>query len=94
MTIWRRAAKRDTAESAIVKALEAAGCRVWRLSKPFDLLVGRCGRFVVLEVKTGKRLRKDQAHQTAELVECRLSGLPVYVVRTPEDALQAVGAKR
>ena len=92
MTIWRRAAKRDTAEAGIVSALEAAGCRVWRLSQPLDLLCGYRGRFVVLECKTGTRKRKDQPKQDATIAECQRNGLPVYVVRTPEDALQAIGA--
>lgn len=93
MTIWRRAAKRDSVEAEIVAALEAAGARVWRLSQPFDLLVGRAGRFVVLECKSGKRVRKDQAKQTAELADCQRKGLPVYLVRTVDDALQAIGAR-
>ena len=92
MTIWRRAARRDTSEPEIVQALEAAGARVWRLSQPLDLLVGFHGRFLLLECKTGKRKRKDQPVQDATLAECHHKGLPVYVVRTPEDALQAIGA--
>ncbi len=94
MSLIRRAAKRDLTEPAIVAALEAAGAKVWRLSQPLDLLVGRGGRFVLLECKTGKRVRKDQPAQDATLADCHRRGLPVYVVRTPEDALQAIGATR
>lgn len=46
MSLYRRAAKRDLTEPAIVAALEAAGAKVWRLSQPLDLLVGRGGRTV------------------------------------------------
>ena len=94
MTIWRKDAKRDAVEPVIVEALRAAGVRIWRLSKPFDLLCGIGGRFVILEVKSQKRLRRDQAHQTAEIHECQQAGLPVYIVRSVDDALQAVGLKR
>lgn len=92
MSIWRRATKRDKSEPAIVDALRKAGARVYRLNKPFDLLCGVGGRWVVLECKTGTRTRKDQRGQTDDLKACQAGGLPAYVVRTPEDALQAIGA--
>lgn len=96
MTVWRRAAKRDANEAGIVEALEAAGAKVWRLSLPLDLLVGLHGRFVLLEVKReGERKpRADRAAQTETIAECQRKGLPCYVVRTPEEALQAIGAIR
>ena len=96
MTIFRRAAKRDANEKGIVEALEAAGAKVWRLSLPLDLLVGLHGRFVLLEVKREgeKKPRKDRATQTETIAECQRKGLPVYVVRAPEEALQAIGAIR
>jgi hypothetical protein len=45
-----------------------------------------------LECKSGKRAPTDE--QADELRACQAGGLPVYVVRTPEDALQAVGLIR
>ena len=90
MSLSRYAKKRDVSEPTIIEALRAAGARVWQLDRPFDLLVGIRGRFVVLECKTGKRKATDQ--QEAELHACLAGGLPVYVVRTPDDALQAIGA--
>ena len=92
MSLARFAKKRDSAEPAIVQALEAAGCKVWKLDRPFDLLCGIRGRFVVLEVKSTARLRKDQQKQTDALAAAQAGGLPVYRVQTPEDALQAIGA--
>lgn len=95
MTIWRRDAKRDTVEPAIVEALQRAGAKVWRLSLPLDLLVGHRGRFVLLEVKSNTRKPdKRQQVQTDTIAECQTGGLPVYLVRTPEEALRAVGAVR
>jgi hypothetical protein len=90
MSLSRYAKKRDVSEPVIVQALRSAGARVWQLDRPFDLLVGLRGRFVVLECKTGKRKATDA--QVAELDACKAGGLPVYVVRTPEEALQAVAA--
>jgi hypothetical protein len=40
MSLWRKDAKRDENEPDIVRLLELVGARVWRLPKPFDLLVG------------------------------------------------------
>lgn len=91
MSLHRRAAKRDAIEPEIIQALRSAGCRVWQLARPFDLLCGRSGRFTVLEVKSGRRGRLTSAQET-DLD--RAEGLPVYVVRSVEDALQAVGAVR
>jgi hypothetical protein len=53
----RRAAKRDTAEPAIVEALERAGWTVKRVSGHDlpDLFCSRKNYVVAAEVKTGKR---------------------------------------
>ena len=53
MSVHRRAARRDSNEIEIVRALEAAGASVTYLSTPGvpDLLVGYQGRTHLLEVK-------------------------------------------
>lgn len=93
MSLARYAKKRDAAEPAIVDALEARNWLVEKLDRPCDLLVWKDGRgFHTLEVKTGrgKNLRvirdKRQKAQTDFLI---LTGTPI--VRTPEEALRAVG---
>lgn len=93
MTLARYAKKRDLAERPIIDALEAAGWFVWQLDRPCDLLCYHTAKgFRALEVKTGrgKSLRvihdKRQKAQTDFLI---LTGTPV--VRTPEEALRAVG---
>ena len=91
VSLSRFAKKRDTSEPEIVQALRKAGARVWQLDRPFDLLVGLSGRFTVLEVKSGKAKPTDA--QADQIRACQAGGLPVYVVRTPEEALQAIGAK-
>jgi len=93
MSLLRYAKKRDLVEPGIVKALRAVGAKNWPLDRPFDQLVGYRGRFVVLEIKSGKRDRKDQQHQTDELLAAQSMGLPVYRVTTPTEALIAIGAR-
>ena len=88
MSLSRYAKKRDLVEPEIVEALKGFGAKVWKLDKPYDLLVGFHGRFVVLECKSGKaRLTPEQAE---ELDACKAGGLPVYVVRSVDEALRAV----
>jgi hypothetical protein len=81
-----RAQKRDIAEPAIVEALQAIGAKVYR-DLPVDLLVYYRGRFHCLEVKTpglGAH-RKERKRQLAFLAD---TASPI--VKTPEEALQAV----
>lgn len=96
MTIKRWSTRKDTAQKDIVAALEQAGCEVWVVERPWDLLVRRhCwmpGWVMGLEVKTpqanGKaRKRTDQADQ-AETIQ--RAGVPI--VTTSMEALRAVGA--
>lgn len=81
--------KRDGNEPAIVKALEAIGARVQRVSaKGFcDLVVYYGGVVLLLEVKNPKGRNKDTAAQ----VEHRQDGWPVVIVRNEDDALRACG---
>lgn len=83
-------AKADANQSEIVGTLRAAGCTVQHLHTVGrgvpDLLVSRHGNMYLLEVKTPKgRLTKCER----EWIEAW--DAPVYVVRTVEEALQAVG---
>jgi hypothetical protein len=92
VSLWRKDARRDSNEGEIVDALELVGARVWKLDKPFDLLCHWSGRLTLLEVKTPKgKLTRDQLR---ELDRCHADGVPVAVVRTVSDALQAIGAVR
>ena len=90
MSLHRRAARRDKNESEIVAALVKAGATVVPLSAAGcpDLLCGFRGSTFLLEVKAEKgRLTPDQLawHKAWE-------GYPVKVVRSVDDALQAIGA--
>ena len=81
----RRAAKRDASEAAIVDALRAVGATVVRTDW-CDLTVGFRGRNFALECKTGKgKLTRSQT----DLL--RTWAGHYDIVRTPEDALAAIG---
>lgn len=87
MSIKRFAAKRDRSEAAIIDALTRVGAHVLPLDT-FDLLVLYRGRLHMLECKTGKgRLTVGQQ----ALMDF---GWPLEIVRTPEQALQAIGVHR
>lgn len=93
----RRAAKIDANQTAIVKALRAVGCSVTHLSGVGsgcpDLLVGRFGRNLLLEVKDGSKPPSAQAlTEDQKLWHAAWRG-QVFVVRTVDEALAAVGAK-
>lgn len=85
------AAKTDANQAEIVAALRKAGATVTitaRLGNGFpDLVVGRNGATYLLEVKKpGAKLTPDEAR-----FFCEWAG-HCTVVRSPEEALQAVGA--
>ena len=81
-------AKRDINEPEIVAALEAIGCKVFRLDQPLDLLVGYRGKNWLIEVKTEK----------GYLTKSQKKFLPEWrgqlaVVRTPEQAISVVSGE-
>ncbi len=92
----RRAANVDGNHTRIVEALRKAGCTVQSLAQLGDgcpdLLVGVARRTFLLEVKDPAK--PPSARMLNELQQRwhRLwRGLPVSVVHTPEEALEAVG---
>jgi hypothetical protein len=83
MSLHRYAAKRDENERAIIDALVAVGCSVEQLDV-IDLLVERAGKKFLLEVKSRKgKLTPRQAKFRRRFT--------FVVVRTPQEALAAVG---
>lgn len=99
----RRAARVDATHHAIVEGLRSAGVHVVSLAAVGggvpDLLAGYRNRWHVLEVKQpvgprggasadGQRLRESQERFL------RMARAPVHVVRSLDDALEAIGATR
>jgi len=89
MSLNRYATKRDAVEPDIIEAVTKAGWHCWQLDYPVDLLLWKEGRgFVLMEVKTGKgKIRKEQEAQRNFVDTTRTP-----VVRTPTEALEALGA--
>jgi len=89
----RRAARIDANQSEIVEALRAAGAQVQSLAAVGrgvpDLLVGFRGRLFLFEVKQlGAALTPDEARWHGQWGD----DMPLFVVRSAEDALQKLGA--
>jgi hypothetical protein len=93
VSLARFAKKRDTAEPGIIDALEGIGALVYQMDRPADLLVKHREIWHVLEVKTGRgkslAIIKDK-RQKQQQDFLMLTKTPV--VRTPEEALRAIGA--
>ncbi len=102
----RRAKRRDANEAAIVEALEAAGAYVQRLDDSGggvpDLLVGYRGVTKLLEVKLPLGPRGGVHHHgkpgsSGDMTPAQVRwwadwcGEPPLVVRTPAEALAAIG---
>lgn len=92
----RRAAKVDDNQQAIVAALRKVGCFVQSLAPVGsgcpDLLVGKAGRWTLLEVKDGSK-PQSQRQLTPQQVQFVLAADgkgPVHVVETVEQALEAI----
>lgn len=89
MSNLRRAARRDLIEPAVVKALQACGCMVYR-TLPTDLLIHRDtygdGMFKALELKSTPYTDKRQNEQRQFLF---FTGTPI--VRSVDQALQECG---
>lgn len=99
----RHAAKVDTNQPEIVRALRKVGCSVQSLSAVGrgcpDLLVGRAGAAYLLEVKDDGHRRNRDPH--ASEIEQQLTPMQldwhrtwrghVAVVHSAEEALKAVG---
>lgn len=98
MTIHRRDARRDANEAAIVAAMTAAGASVTPVSAKGapDLLVGFRGETTLLEVKReeGPKGGTSRGRLTKDQIAWRAAwrGRPPVIVRTPAEALAAIGA--
>lgn len=91
----RRAAKTDDNQAAIVKALRAAGATVQSLGQVGDgcpdLLIGRRGKTLMLEVKDGAKPPSARALTDAQVLWHRYwRGGPVEIVKSIDDALLAL----
>ena len=93
MSIYRRAARNDANQAAVIEALESIGCLVYVIRQPVDLIIGYGGMWMLAEVKDGdkppsrRKLRKGQI-ACAEMAQAL--SLPLLVLTSPEQAVLAV----
>ena len=106
MSIQRWAARSDSNRKAIVDALRAAGCTVYDIRRPVDLLVGYQSNWMggyapvtmLMEIKRpdgpkgGTWFKKHTEAQLAFLKSW--NGGPVATVDSPEAALRAIGVMK
>jgi hypothetical protein len=79
----RHAARTDANQAAIVSALRLHGCSVYYVKEPCDLLVGKRGQTVLVEVKTDKG-----RYTPAQIAFMQTwNGGPVATIRDVEGAL-------
>lgn len=76
--------KRDRAEPEIVDALRKAGCLVYRLDKPCDLICCYRGSVYLVEIKTGKRGKLTKAQESFRAI------WPLHVIRDVDEALETL----
>jgi len=87
VSLARYANRRDATEPEIVAALERIGAKVYRLTKPCDLLVRYRGHIHLIEVEGGKRTGSG-ARQPGQLQF--LDEWCVPIVHTVDEALEAI----
>lgn len=95
MSIYRRAAKVDANQAAIVAALRAAGATVVAIRQPVDLIVGLRHRTMLMECKNpastrGKAEMKLGGNANQRDFKDGWKGGPVVTVDSVEDALRAL----
>ena len=89
----RYAAKKDTTHNAIVQALRSVGARVketYQHPTMLDVIVAYRGRLYWADLKTGKADLTPEERKLFD--EFAGAGVTLYIWRTPDEALKAIGA--
>lgn len=90
MSLNRYAARNDANHTEIVRALEAAGCMVWPIRQPVDLLIGVAGRTGLVEIKDGAKSASRRKHTPMQAgFLTTWNGGPVFTVLDVAGALRA-----
>jgi hypothetical protein len=93
----RHAARTDANKSTIVEALRAAGCIVYDLRLPVDLMVGVPGNpgvTLLMELKDGRKPPSARGHTDVQARFLANWPAPTCTVTDVESALRAVAAVR
>jgi len=86
----RYAKKTDSNQQEIIDALRDRGAVVFVIHKPFDLLVASMGRLHIMEVKNPEGRNKLEDDQKKDMSKLWLAGVRVHVVRSVDEALEAL----
>ena len=84
------AKKTDTNQQEIVDALRERGAVVFVIHQPFDLLVASMGRLHIMEVKNPEGRNKLEDDQKRDMAKLWFVGVKVHVVRSVDEALEAL----
>ena len=84
----RYAARVDANQQQVVSALRAAGCYVYVIGLPVDLLVGYNGQTYLVEIKDGSKKALTRLQQ--DFFGNWIGG-SLYRIDSPDDALRMIG---
>ena len=86
----RYAKKTDTNQQEIIDALRDRGAVVFVIHQPFDLLVASMGRLHIIEVKNPEGKNILGKRQKEDMAKLWFAGVKVHVVRSVDEALEAL----
>lgn len=84
----RYAARVDKNQQEVVQALRDAGCYVWILGLPVDILVGYDNKIYLCEIKSGPSKHLTSLQQD---FFAKWTGGSLYRINSVEDALRMIG---
>ena len=87
----RHALRIDANQAQVISALQAAGAIVEIIGQPVDLLVGYQGKFMLVEIKDGAKVKSAQKTTAVQdKFFAKFEGYPHALVNSPESALRAL----
>ncbi len=86
----RRRNNPDANQAAIVDALRKVGAVVFLIGQPLDLLVASRGKLQLVEIKNPKGKDKVETSQKETIERLKAVGVEVMVVRSVDEAIEAI----
>lgn len=82
--------RRDENEKEIIDALESIGCTVYQMDTPCDLLVGRGGRNMLIEIKNPLKPKGDRKKTPAQREFFKTWKGQIAIIETEDQAIGLV----
>jgi len=92
MSLSRYRNRRDENEKEIITALESIGCTVYPMDQPCDLLVGRGGKNILIEIKNPSKPKGDRKKTDAQREFFASWKGQVRIVETVDEAIALITA--